>query len=341
MKEEKLPLGPYNRNADLSTSWYSVDEHNMVVTGSNNKGLGDSIGRTKRMYFIYDDQNLISGIENCWQYREEYGGKMAGVRHPDYEEPEDLPVFHLGKKVSRDHLINTLVALSIWEGRSLYKSKKKEQIIKAIPFKIRNQARFTLGLVLWSKALLGNKVALWFYLMIEILMINLIYHPMKKLGYKLTGWKPEVDQDEWDWPPGLNWQRDRDDEWKRTHLLQQQPKWHRTVSKIVYPAYAIGFSSWQVYVIPNTFPKLKKRLQKSLLKMVGDTNYVQRMLLGDTDIPREKVEEFKTMRGGRWSGELNGRNDRHMEIFAEGRYTENLVDRDLVRELYNRTQLGQ
>ena len=74
--------------------------------------------------------------------------------------------------------------------------------------------------------------------------------------------------------------------------------------------------------------------------MVGNTNYVQQMWLGKKDIPRDKVESFKHMRGGRWSGYLNNRNDRDMKVFTDDRYTVNLQDVDLVRHLYNETQLN-
>jgi hypothetical protein len=106
----------------------------------------------------------------------------------------------------------------------------------------------------------------------------------------------------------------------------------------VFPSYAILFAAHQLYVLPDTFPKLKKSVQKSLLKMVEKTNYVQKMLLGEKDIPRDKVESFKTMSGGRWSGHLNDRNDRDMKVFPEGRFTVNLLDVDTVRFLFNETQ---
>ena len=320
---EKLPLSPYNPDASGDTAYYLVDKYKMAVVDTSNKGLGDSIGRTKSMYFVYNDSKLISAIENCWQHRPEFNNKLVGVRHPEYIEPDDMGVFHLGARMSRDHYINTLVALKMWEDRSLYKSSKLREIVKATPFGIRNMARWTLSLILWSKSLVGNNVALWWYLILEWLQINLIYRPMDWLGQKLAKWKPEVDQDEYELHP----------------RLQDLPKWKHWISKITLPSYAIQFSCYQLYVAPNRFPRLKKAVKKSLLKMVGKTNYVQRMLLGDKNIPRDKVEAFKTMRGGRWSGYLNDRNDRHMEVFPEGRYTENLLDVDTVRYLYNETQL--
>lgn len=200
-------------------------------------------------------------------------------------------------------------------------------------------ARWTLGLILWSKALLGNKTALWFYLIIELIVANLIYIPIRKICYKLTGWYPEVDQDQWGWTDDIDPNK-QSEEWRKNHLLQAQPKWKRWISKIAYPAYALGFSAYQLYVTPNRYPKLKRALQKSLLKMVSETNYAQKMLLGDTDIPRDKVEAYKAMKGGRWSGHLNNRNDRHMSVLPDGKYSANLLDVDLVRQLYNETQLN-
>jgi len=326
---EKLPLSPYNPNASGDTAYYLVDKHGMAVVDTDNKGLGDSIGRTKDMYFVYNDPKFITAIENCWQHRPEFNNKLVGIRHPDYVEPDDKGVFHLGARMSRDHYINTLVALKMWEDRSLYKSGKLKEIVKATPFGIRHMARWTLSLILWSKSLTGNNWALWWYLVLEWLQINLMYRPLHWLGGKIAKWGDEVDQDVWETyehnTPQTN--------------LQHHPKWKHWISKITLPAYAIGFSSSQLYVTPNRFPKLKKAVQKSLLKMVGKTNYVQQMKLGKTGIPRDKVEAFKTMRGGRWGGYLNHRNDRNMQAHPEGRYVENLVDVDTVRYLYNETQL--
>ena len=328
---EKLELGPYNPDATKENAYSYRDEHNLIVKYSVGKGLGDSIGGTQDAYMIYNDPKLIEGISNCWQYRHEfngkdYKGKMVGIRHPEYEEKEDLPVFHLGDRMSRDHFIYTIVALRLWEMRTGQKHPKLDQIIKATPFGIRNMARWTLPLILWTKAMRGNKVALWWYLAQNIVIANLMYIPLWKLGNKICNWGEEVEQEDWlPYPEG--------------ERLQDQPKYMQWISKITIPSYALQFAGTRLYVVPDTFPRMKKALMNSNLKMVGKTNYVQQMLFGKKGIPRERVENYKSMKGGRWSGYLNKRNDRNMRIHDKN-YTENVVDVDMVRFLYNETQLN-
>ena len=330
MSEEKLVIGTYNPDATEENSYHYRDEHNLISNYSSNRGLGDSIGGTLDVYMNYDDPKLIEGISNCWQYRNEfegkdYKGKMVGIRHPDYVEKKEKGFFHLGARMSRDHFIYTVVALRLWEIRTGKKSEKLDQIIKATPFGIRRMARWTLPLILWTKAMRGNKVALWWYLAQNIVIANLFYIPLWKLGNKICKWGEEVEQEDWlPYPEG--------------ERLQDQPKYMQWISKITIPSYALMFAGIRLYVVPDTFPRMKKALMNSNLKMVGKTNYVQQMLFGVKGIPRERIESYKSMRGGRWSGYLNKRNDRNMRIHDKN-YTENVVDVDFARLIYNETQL--
>jgi len=326
---EKLPLSPYVPDARNDIAYYYIDKYNLCVVYTSNKGIGDAIGRTMRAYLLTNDIRLLEGIVSLWQLSAEHNNKLVGVRHPDYVEKEDKKWYELGARMSRDHYIYTLVALRIYEMRTGKKHPKHLEIVKATPFGIRSMARWTLGLILWSKASVGKKVPLWLSLVLDLIMVNLLYVPLKKLGDKICGWETEVDQDEWDTFEHNTVQTNS----------QFLPKWKQKVSKIIYPSYAIQFSCYQLYATPDTFPKLKRALQKSLLKMVGNTNYVQQMFLGKKDIPRDKVVAFKAMKGGRWSGYLNNRNDRGMQVHPDGKHTANLMDVDLVRFLYNETQL--
>lgn len=338
---DKLVIGIYDPNAPSEISYFYVDEYNLVLVYKENRGMGDCIGRTMKAYLIYDEPELVEGIANLWQYRPEFKNKMVGIRHPDIGDEvgrDKTNKSYWVNRMSRDHYANTLIALKIWEKRNGKPHPKLQEIVDATPFKIRRMARWTLSLILWSKSLVGKKWALWLYLIWEIIQVNLIYRPIRWAGYKLTGWYPEVDQYQWAWTSDIDPNK-QNEEWRKNHLLQAQPKWKQRISKIVFPAYALGFSAFQLYVSNDTYPRLKRTLQKSMLKMVGETNYVHQMLLGKKDVPRDKVEAFKHMSGGRWSGHLNDRNDRHMVMFPEDKYSANLLDVDLLRYLYNETQL--
>ena len=89
MPEDKLIIGIYDPDATNDIAYFYIDEHNLAVTYSSNKGIGDAIGRTTDTYIIYDDPELIDGIVNLWQRRPEFKNKLVGIRHPDYVEKED------------------------------------------------------------------------------------------------------------------------------------------------------------------------------------------------------------------------------------------------------------
>jgi len=327
--QKNLEYSPYVPDAGDDIAYYYIDKYGLCVVHTSDKGIGDAIGRTMRAYLLTNDIRLLEGIVKLWQISPEHNNKLVGIRHPDYVEDPNKPFFHLGAKMSRDHYIYTLVALRLYEIRTGKRHPKHDEIVSATPFGIRSMARWTLGLILWSKASAGNKTALWLSLAMDIITVNLLHVPLKKLGDKLCGWETEVDQEEWATFEHNTIQTNS----------QFLPKWKQKISKIIYPSFAIQFSSYKLYVTPDTFPRMKKALQKSYLKMVGNTNYVQQMFMGKKDIPRDKVEAFKPMKGGRWSGYLNNRNDRGMQVLPEGQETVNLMDVDLVRYLYIETQI--
>ena len=112
--------------------------------------------------------------------------------------------------------------------------------------------------------------------------------------------------------------------------------YRKTIDKIIYPSYAVLLKGWQLYVLRDSF--LKKVVQRLYRPMIGRTNYMQQMLMGMKNIPRDVVEMYQAMEGGRWSGWLNNRNDRNMRVrFPRPNF--NNIDSDMVRKLYNETQL--
>ncbi len=138
--------------------------------------------------------------------------------------------------------------------------------------------------------------------------------------------------------PILNFGKEVDQhEYDVTNKLQAQPKWKGKVAKAVYPSYAMLITGWKLYVLSG-FPILRKINELVYRPMIGKTNYVQKMLFGMKNIPRDKIESYTPMQGGRWSGYLNSRNDRHMGL-REPQPEYNNLDVDIARKLYNETQL--
>lgn len=319
---EKIKIGEYVPKAGEDIANMYIDEYNLCLgQGRLHGGEGDCLGRTARVYLIHNDDLLIEGISNCWgEFL--HDGNMIGIRHPSLG-PNTTNNTFWNRRMSRDHYIYTLFALKLWSNRNGKLHPKLIDIVDSTPFVFRRMARWTLSLILWSKSLKGNNLALWFYLIIEILVVNLFYVPARKLAYKLAGWYDEVDQDEFYVKP----------------MLQDSPMWKQKLSKMIMPAFGMLFTSHQIYITSDRFPKLKKTLQKSYLKLVGETNYVQQMLLGKKGIPRDKVESFKSMAGGRWSTYLNNRNDRNVYILPDSDKMVNQFDADLVKYLYNETQI--
>jgi len=310
----ELKLGKYSSSAKPPEAFWISDEYNMMITmdiNGNIAGRGDSHEANFEVYLIYDQKRHVIASANLWFKR---NGKIIGQRHPDLPF-EDYPM-------SRDHLTTSLLSLSLYSERlELHPFHPMMDIIKETGLIISPMARKTLSLNLWTKAIIGNKKAEWFFYLLEILTILFIYLPVYKLGMFIANYGEEVDQEDYVKHP----------------ILQELPKYKQVINKIIYPSYSMLISGYQLYVLDN-FPLMRRILKKLRLQMIGKTNYVQQMLFGKKGIPREKIENFKAMQGGRWSGYLNSRNDRDMKILDPQPIFNN-IDVDLARFLYNKTQL--
>ena len=325
---EKLEIGPYNPDTNISEdeSMLYKDNHGFFLSRLNetDSGRGDCIGLNFGMYFIYDDPSLVEANSQQW-YRDFETGKFIGDRHPEL--PNSV------HPMSRDHYLNTLMSLKLFLIRnendafqsvqcSRYRTKIKN-MQKHTGFFISKKARKTLELACYGKAI-QNKIFFEFlYYLLEIIAAVIGYLPFTKLALWLGDYGEEVDQDEWE-----------------TLYLQRQPRYKRWLHKIVFPSYALIKVGYKLYLLDG-IPWMNRLVKWFYRPLIGETNYVQQMLLGKKGIPRDKVESFKAMRGGRWSSYLNTRNDRFLTVFnpALHNFTSNLEDVDLVRKLYNETQL--
>jgi len=278
--------------------FFYVDIWNMMLgdkdgdghEDDDSDGTGDALGRTMRAYFTYGDPILLRSILYCWFKTSE--GYMY-YRHP-------LNTFPM----SRDHYKNSMVAFAM-SGNI----EKIQELIDNVPIQMSEMARLTLGLRMWSKALVGNKRAARRFYRIEIATMP-IYYILQAIGFPF--FNQEVDQKDW----GIEY-------------LQHTP-WKRPIHKIMPQAFAIQQMGWMLKVMPDSFGKrLLTRLYRPL---IGKTNYVLKLLFG-MKVSREQVEAYQPMVGGRWSGYLSNRNDRPLEILNPIPKVNNL-DKDLLIKLF-------
>jgi hypothetical protein len=277
--------GPYTLNP--CNSYFSVDEYGFMLQDGK-YGTGDAILRNYMAWIAYGDDRFVDPL---W----------FTCRHPSNDTP-----------MSRDHMIYALCA---------YYQYDADFLEHGIDYTLKNENRHRIPLSLrcWMYALAGNKMAHFWYLILELLTVNLYYRPIHWLGYKIAGWGEEVDQDRWDM-----YEKDRQ--------IQYQSKRNQVIDKIIFPSYALHFSGHQLRSLPDRFPILTRWLKQSYGAMVGKTNYAQRLLF-DLPVTEEQVRNYRPMSKNRWTGYLNGRNDRYMVEIPEQEY--NNIDRDYLIALWN------
>jgi hypothetical protein len=303
------------------TNWFVDQNHNMMMDRNPNwdpngdHGAGDAIGRTFMAYYTYGDERFLEGIENCWEKVERKGwlkkllfGKYyyQGYRFPD-KDPNRTGL-------SRDHLTYSILAFK-YAG---YSEEFLKDFVKHLRWKISDVAKFTPDLWLWTRVISNLRGFKWIYYPIQWITLKLSSTWNRKL-IRYIGIGPERHQE--DFIPIPN---------------DFKPKRIRKLIKKLYPIYALHIQSWQIKLLPDS--NWKKRLEKAALGLCPEHNYAIQLLLRDPFRPsKEDVENYKSMRGGRWTGILNPWiNDRdiHIETNKE-RLEYNIMDVDYLHRLYN------
>jgi len=311
----RIPIGPYKADATPEESFYHADAHNMFATYSRNKGQGDSLSGNVDMYYCYKDDRYVYSAEKMWDWNED--DEYVGQRHPEVH-PDDHPM-------SRDHYHSTLSILKMHYDRTGSRASmgKIKEITDNTGYIISKMARRGLGLKWWSEAIQGKKGYQILWHIQGILQAVFVYLPVHFILGAIAKFSEEVEQEDWiPYPDG--------------ERLQDLPKWKQVIEDIMYPSYALQMVGWKLHVVDKL--PLMKKLHKAVYRpMVGKTNYVQQMLFG-MKVPRERIENYESMRGGRWSGYLSNRNERDMRILdPQSEY--NRIDMDIARTLFNETQL--
>jgi hypothetical protein len=268
------------------------------------KAHGDGIGHTVDAFLAYGYKPFVDAVKHCFKEEvDEKGSFIQGYRSP----------YHFGiepNTMSRDHIINALVLMKLEDKVFLKKLSKK------LRWKISDRYSFTIDSWLWMKGISGNKLAMFFYYVIDIpfLLFSVIWN---KIIYKLGKFGKEVPQDEFVLVP----EDDISDKKKK-------------LRKLVYPMYALHQKAFQLYVTPNSIGKWLTK--KIALWGVDKQNFLLRIMFGGK-VNSKDVYSYKSMCGGRFSTYLNQMNDRFLKIIDNPEHIEeNVVDVDLLRKMYKK-----
>jgi len=257
-------------------------------------------------------EKLFLGLEYCQVFKR---GKWVLYRHPDYKE-----------LASRDHhsyfIIYRKLLDPAWTNIFIKNLLNSYSLL------------FFRGMNLWMKSLTGNKRAQWWYYFWNI--------PGARLGNwwnRLIKWIGDCGYErsnEWwlaDTPQGIN---------RGTLLQNGLSKWQKFWLhgpkfklfgkeyhiEILLPAYALHVKAWQIYVMPKT-PK-RDTLRKILIKRVGKSNLMLRLLLGDTTVTQEEVDNYPHMTGYRPGVYLDETCRRDIRELTPQEAEANTYERDLI-----------
>jgi len=297
------------------------DEYGMALVKGDELSWRDSIGRTVLAWIAYGKpEELRFPLEKCLVGNTS-SLKLELFRHPNHKELS-----------SRDHWSYFVIY------RFLYSDKEDfDYLIKYGVPRMR-------GLNLWMKALAGNKKAEWWYYFWNIPFArfgnawNRLIKCMDNCGYERSnewwcGYEDGTDLHNRGWHLQANLSR-----WQKFWL--HGPRF-KLFSKeyhleIILPAYALHNKAWQIYVMPESYKKAY--LQKCLLSRVGESNILMRLLMGDTTVTQQDVDNYPHMtnyRPGVYLDETCRRDIREMTQ-QEAQY--NTYERDLIIWLWKESK---
>lgn len=271
-------------NLEVKHTYHIFDDCGLPVIRGSKDSWRDSIGRAVMMWLAYDRNSDIEiGLESCLKWE---GDKFVLYRHPHVIGAKEYK-----NDISKDH----------WSYFLMYRKLDFDahdfnEFVSDTPIK--------LGLRSWVGALQGKKLStLWYY-------------SFQIVGNWLgNGWNSF-------WRAVGNIKKERTNEWwagilhintdgyvlTNGHNLQVNlSRWQKLIRRLLIPNYPQHNKGWQLYALPDH--PLKKRLKKILLKRIynrgGYSNYLLRLLFGDTTVTEEDVQTYRHMTGYRWGTNLD------------------------------------
>ena len=301
-----------------------VDEYNLIlcknpISHKNEPtSIMDCIERTFKGYVAWENDEdyindgkyeAVNAVKKCFTKVYKPNGKsyIQGHRHPSFigDEYNDM---------SRDHTIYALAFMKYINDPFL------NEMIDKLRFKISDKFSMTIDMWLWMKALNGGTLSriLFYIVQIPIMLITIL---INKLAHKMGGFGEELHQDDWEY---ISYQE---------RLKNKRGMFWRS---FIFHTFALKIMVTQLYVLPDSL--LKSVLQKLLLWDTPKHNYLIQMMLGKK-INSDVIYGYKAMTSDRWSGILNGINDRYLVIMTDPKFKEsNVIDVDMLRAIYEKNK---
>ena len=311
-------------NLQSKTSYYQFDDAGMLVVPTD-----ESWGKRSWWKKLWD-KILKREWTPTWSnksWRDSIGRTvLAWIA---YEKPDEL-AYKLefcynsnSSELYRHPAFNELASRDHWSYFIIY----RKLLHNGVWFKnfIKNVPRMR-GINLWMKSLTGNRTSEFLYYLVHIpgaRLGNMWLKVLRRLGNI---------SDEWDNQEWINWQ---------PFIFVNSP-WQKLFSWIIFktiPAYSLHVKAWQLYIFPES--DKKQYLQKILLKRVGKSNILLRLLLGDTNVTKQEVYEYPHMTGYRPGVYLDESCRRDIREMTAEEAEFNTYEKELIKWLYGKYLLNE
>ena len=300
-------------NFNTKQTWIYSDNYDMLLEHNydwdtyGNNDITDCVGLNAMAYLAYEDKRLLDAIKKCYAYKKDSKGEyIEPFRHPSFINKKDYI-----NDMSRDHVIYTIGIMN-YAGENLF----VKELSKKLRFKFNSKFSMTIDMWLWLKGISGNYLAMILFYIIEIplMIFSLTYN---EILFKISKIGPELSQDDY-----------------KQISQESKPKIQQKILKIYYPFYAFCFSVFMNFTTKNNLGKLI--LNKIYSLFIPKYNMYLK-LLTNNEVSSNDVYSYKSMTGTRWTTILNNVNDRDVRIITDPIYlTDNVIDVDIIRNLYNK-----
>ena len=301
-----------------NTFWYFDDENNMMLHQNYglvfDNGKHDGAEKSCHAFYAYNDYSFISGLSRCKDIiirTNPILAKLFGKSYFQFKRYPKIEWYH--EPMSRDHWIYILVAI--------FKAMKSHIIVNEFVRSTRIQLSKTNWLTLkvwaWGKLLSKRTIGYLFYpLALWSIILNKYWNIfIRKIGKFGEEWSQE-------------------DYVNKPHPVPT--KFQKFIRGFMYPVYALKLIAFMLDVLPDNW--WKRQIKRQSWSIIPKYNYALQLLLDSPNQPTlEDIQSYKSMKGDRWSQELNPLiNPRTLEVIDDPVLLKyNRLDYDFIMALYN------